>query len=57
MYYVQLELCTNNFGGYKVEEKIYLGVRDPKDLNVTGLDNVEIPSKHSPHKFARPQGC
>jgi hypothetical protein len=26
------------FGGYKVEEKLYLGVREQKRLNTTGLD-------------------
>jgi hypothetical protein len=25
--------------GYKVEEKLYLGVREQKRLNTTGLDN------------------
>jgi hypothetical protein len=26
--------------GYKVEEKLYLGVREQKRLNTTGLDHV-----------------
>jgi hypothetical protein len=28
--------------GYKVEEKLYLGVREQKRLNTTGLDDQEI---------------
>jgi hypothetical protein len=28
--------------GYKVEEKIYLGVRERKRLNITALDEPEI---------------
>jgi hypothetical protein len=27
--------------GYKVEEKLYLGVREQKRLNTTGLENWE----------------
>jgi hypothetical protein len=27
--------------GYKVEEKLYLGVREQKRLNTTGLDYTE----------------
>jgi hypothetical protein len=27
--------------GYKVEEKLYLGVREQKRLNTTGLDDKE----------------
>jgi hypothetical protein len=30
--------------GYKVEEKLYLGVREQKRLNTTALnDNLEVP--------------
>jgi hypothetical protein len=28
--------------GYKVEEKLYLGVRDQKRLNATGLANTVL---------------
>jgi hypothetical protein len=37
MYYVYLELYTNDLGGYKVEDKLYLGVREQKRLNTIGL--------------------
>jgi hypothetical protein len=40
--YVWLELYTNNFGGYKVEEKLYLGVREQNRLNATGLDSDRV---------------
>ena len=30
--------------GYKVEEKIYLGVRERKRLNITDVDNPSSPS-------------
>jgi hypothetical protein len=28
--------------GYKVEEKLYLGVREQKRLNTTGLDELRV---------------
>jgi hypothetical protein len=28
--------------GYKVEEKLYLGVREQKRLNTTALDHVNV---------------
>jgi hypothetical protein len=31
--------------GYKVEEKLYLGVREQKMLNTTGLDSTVIDRK------------
>jgi hypothetical protein len=41
---VQLELCTNIFGECKVEEKLYLGVREHKRLNTTAVVHVHVRS-------------
>jgi hypothetical protein len=37
---IQLELDTNNFWGYKVEEKLHVGVREQKGLSTTDLGEV-----------------
>ena len=37
--------------GYKVEEKIYLGVRERKRLNMTGLNHIDDRFKHDNDKI------
>jgi hypothetical protein len=44
---VQLELYTNNFERYKVEEKLHLGVYAQKRLNTNGLDNMGASTSHN----------
>jgi hypothetical protein len=46
--YVDYRLCITwvihqQLWGYKVEEKLCLGVREQKRLNTTGLDDINKP--------------
>jgi hypothetical protein len=34
--------------GYKVEEKLYLGVREQKRVNTSALENVGASTSHNP---------
>jgi hypothetical protein len=38
---------TQQLWGYKVEKKLYLGVREQKRLNTTGLENVGASVPHN----------
>jgi hypothetical protein len=48
----QIELYTNNLGGYKVGEKLNLGISEQKRLNTTDLRYQNI-SLHKSHTFRK----